>query len=154
MKLYLVQHAAAVPKEVDEQRPLSERGRQDLEKIADFIKPLGVRLGDLWHSPKTRARQTAEILRRALHVDNFVEKEGLKPKDEVDMIIDEIEKAAEDIMIVSHMPFVGRLATELLCGKFNDDIIAFRQGGIVCLELGEDDIWQVAWIVTPEILRI
>ena len=34
MKLYLVQHAAAMPKDENPERPLSPAGREDVQKIA------------------------------------------------------------------------------------------------------------------------
>ena len=37
MKLYLMQHGDALQKDVDPDRPLSPRGRRDIEKIAAFL---------------------------------------------------------------------------------------------------------------------
>jgi hypothetical protein len=31
-------------------------------------------------------------------------------------------------------------------------VVAFRQGGVVCLQRTENQTWQVAWMVTPELL--
>ena len=42
MKLYLVQHAKAVEKDVDSERPLSAEGRKDIEKVAAFLKGLSL----------------------------------------------------------------------------------------------------------------
>ncbi len=66
MKLYLVQHAKAASKQADPQRPLTEEGRRDIQKVASFIRPLGLGLDYLWHSGKKRAAETAEILAEAL----------------------------------------------------------------------------------------
>jgi phosphohistidine phosphatase SixA len=38
MKLYLVQRAKTASKETDPQRPLTEEGRRDIQKVAAFIK--------------------------------------------------------------------------------------------------------------------
>ena len=62
MRLYLVQHGEALPKQVDPERPLSERGRSDVARVADFLKGAGIRVTRVAHSGKTRARQTAELL--------------------------------------------------------------------------------------------
>ncbi len=48
MKLYLVQHAKAAPKEIDPERALTERGRQELRKVAAFIQPLNLSVDYLW----------------------------------------------------------------------------------------------------------
>jgi len=42
MKLYLVQHAKAASKEVDPERPLTEEGHRDIQKVAAFIRPLNL----------------------------------------------------------------------------------------------------------------
>jgi hypothetical protein len=43
MRIDLVQHGLAVPKEVDPDRPLSEQGREDVRRLADFLGDAGVR---------------------------------------------------------------------------------------------------------------
>lgn len=66
MKLYLVQHGEALPKEVNSDRSLSDQGRQDAERLARFLAGRGVRVSRVWHSGRTRARQTAELLAAAV----------------------------------------------------------------------------------------
>ena len=66
MRLYLTQHGLAVPKDVDPDRPLSEQGRQDVRRLADFLGHAGVRVEQFLHSSKTRAEQTAAILAEPL----------------------------------------------------------------------------------------
>ena len=151
MKLYLVQHAQAVPKEADPQRPLSEQGRRDAEKIAAFIKPLGLCVEYLWHSPKARAAQTAELLAKAVTINkSCVSRDGLGPNDDVSPIADELCRLGRDVMIVGHLPFLERLTSLLLtgCGSAGD-MIAFKQGGIVALDAGEENKWQIEWMITP-----
>ena len=66
MNLYLLQHGQSVPEEVDPDRPLSGQGREDIRKTAAFAARAGVRVDTIWHSGKTRARQTAEALAQAI----------------------------------------------------------------------------------------
>ena len=148
MKLYLVQHANPVAKEVDPERPLSERGRDDLRKIASFIKPLGLGVDCLWHSGKKRAEQTAELLAEVVCVyQSHSQHDDLNPNDDVTIVKDEIISADKNIMIVGHMPFLGKLTSLLLGGG-----ISFKQGGVVCLNFSEDSKWQVEWMVTPGLI--
>ena len=49
MKLYLVQHGEALPKEINSDRPLSDQGRQDLEQFARFLT--GRQPGGVNHGP-------------------------------------------------------------------------------------------------------
>ncbi|MGH8743981.1 MAG: histidine phosphatase family protein, partial [Burkholderiales bacterium] len=62
MKLYLLQHGDALPEEVNPNRSLSERGREDVKRLAEFVGTHGIRVKSVYHSGKTRARETAEIV--------------------------------------------------------------------------------------------
>ncbi|NIP24169.1 MAG: phosphohistidine phosphatase SixA [Phycisphaerae bacterium] len=153
MKLYLVQHAKAASKDVDPERSLTQEGRRDIQKVAAFIKSLNLSVDNLWHSTKTRAIQTAEILSEVIKMNKEkIEREGLAPNDEVTAIKDELVAAQQDTMIVSHMPFVSKLASLLLAGREFADTVAFRQGGIVALSTSESSQWQIEWMITPELL--
>ena len=90
MKVYLVRHGDAVSSQFDPQRPLSEQGRADIQKVASFIKPLGISVEHVWHSGKLRAAQTAEILAGAVLVEEDCSAhEGLRPNDDVTIIAEE-----------------------------------------------------------------
>jgi len=66
MKLYLVQHGLAVDESEDEQRPLSNQGREDIVRtggvLSLFERPQPVRIV---HSHKLRAKQSAEMFAEA-----------------------------------------------------------------------------------------
>ncbi|MGD9109362.1 MAG: phosphohistidine phosphatase SixA [Phycisphaerales bacterium] len=153
MKLYLVQHGNALSKEQDPQRPLSKKGIADLNKIANFIRPVSIVVDYLWHSEKRRAIQTAKILAGAVKVSKDVKsRDGLSPNDDVNVLEKELVSIDGDIMVVGHMPFLGRLASSLLSGSETTDTVKFQQGGIVCLSYDEESGWQLQWMVVPEIL--
>lgn len=153
MKLYIVQHAKAASKDVDPERPLTDEGRRDIQRVADFLKPLNLDVDCLWHSTKKRAIQSAEVLAEAVKINKEkVEREGLAPNDDIKAIKDEIVSAQHDIMIVGHMPFVGKLASLLLTGNESADTVDFRQGGILALNSSEPNQWQIEWMIIPELL--
>jgi len=152
MKLYLIQHGNALDKDLDPDRHLSEQGARDLRKIAGFINHLDI-CAQVWHSGKTRAEQTAGILAEAMSVkDGISQKEGLSPNDDVSKIKDTIESSGQDIMIVGHLPFLGKLASLLIAGDEVKNSVAFKQGGIVCLECDDDKQWYLGWMIIPEII--
>ena len=62
MRLYIVQHGDAVPRDVDPARPLSEQGRADIQRLADYLSEHEIEIAQIFHSGKTRAKETAEIL--------------------------------------------------------------------------------------------
>jgi phosphohistidine phosphatase len=153
MRLYLVQHGKATPEEQDPQRPLTPEGRQEAEKVARFLKPLGLAVDRVWHSGKTRAWQTAQIYAEILTIRHeLTARAGLDPNDDVAPLRDELTAATEDTMLVGHMPFVSKLASLLLTGHEFLPAVAFRNAGVVCLSRTPDNRWQVEWIVTPELL--
>jgi len=152
MKLYLVQHGNALSEHEDPARPLSQQGREDVAKVASFIKPLGLAV-DLWHSGKARASETAEILSHSLKLGkDMVEHAGLAPDDDVEEMAAAVMASQDDIMIVGHMPFLNKLASLLLSDVESASIVGFKQGSVVCLNCSEECNWQLDWMVTPEIL--
>jgi phosphohistidine phosphatase len=152
MKLYLVQHAKAASEQIDPQRPLTREGRSDIQKVAAFIKSLNLCVDCLWHSGKKRAAQTAEILAEAIKVKTQTARDGLGPTDDVAAFKDELVSATEDIMIVGHLPFLSKLASLLLAGAESANTVAFKNGGIVCLNYSEENRWQIDWMIIPELL--
>jgi len=153
MKLYLVQHAKAASKDVDPQRPLTEEGLRDIRKVAEFIKPLYLSVDYLWHSGKTRAQQTAEVLAKVIEVGKeMAAHDGLAPNDDVSALRDEIISDRQDIMIVGHLPFLPELASLLLTNSQSSNPVAFKNGGIVCLDYSDDNQWQLDWMIIPELL--
>lgn len=153
MKVYLVQHGEPVSKDVDPDRPLSDKGRQDVEKVGTFLKGANVKVAGILQSGKTRAAQTAEILNGKLSAERgVVEKENIGPTDSVDPVRDELMETQEDVMIVGHLPFLAKLATALMGGAEQQNAVGFRQGGVVCLEKGEAGNWQLGWMIIPELL--
>ena len=61
MKLYLVQHGQAESKSVDPTRPLTGKGRQEVERVAKVAGQMHLQVRQIRHSGKTRADQTAMI---------------------------------------------------------------------------------------------
>jgi phosphohistidine phosphatase len=151
MRLYLVQHGEANPEEVDPSRGLSAKGQADVQKVAEFLKPLNLSVQAVRHSGKKRAVQTADILAQSLiSADGVVQHAGLAPMDPVDAIRREVESDATfDLMLVGHLPFMGKLASLLTADSETADVVAFRNGGVVCLERDDSGTWRVLWIVTP-----
>lgn len=151
MKLYLVQHGDAVPKEVDPERPLSKQGRADVERLAAF---LGGRhqVARVIQSGKTRARQTAEILAADMAPGIKIESmAGLNPLDPVEPFAHRVAGWSKAALVVGHLPFMARCVSCLITGNDEPVIVDYRPGSIVCLERGEAGNWAVAWMLRPEL---
>jgi len=153
MKIYLVQHAEAVPKDENANRPLTKKGAEDVDRMADFLGSMKLQVENVFHSGKTRAVQTAEGLAMTMDVTGKFEKlDGMGGDDDVVAFRDEMPASVSgDTMLVGHQPFMGKLASLLLTGS--DDIVPveFQKGCVVCLGRGDKDTWRLEWMLTPAI---
>ena len=154
MRLFLVQHGNALPKDVDPERGLSESGKQDVANVAAFLARGSVQVERIFHSGKKRAWETAELFRVCLIEDgNFDERDGIAPRDSVVDFTEEIKNLSKNTMFVGHLPFLGKLVAHLIAGNGNIYVVSFTPGTVVCLERDSNDIWSVAWMVSPELLK-
>ena len=78
--------------------------------------------------------------------------DGLAPKDAVEPIQRELEQESSNVMIVGHLPFLGRLAALLLTGNADNDVVAFQFGCVVCLKRGDSGRWKLEWMMVPKLL--
>jgi phosphohistidine phosphatase len=154
MKLYLIQHGEAKSELEDPERSLTSKGEEEVNRVAKAAKKLDIKPSKIYHSGKKRAKQTAEIIASGLKVpdQNLEAIQGLKPNDDVHPWLEKIPKEKKDIMLVGHLPFLGKLTSLLLCGDENARLVLFRYGGIVCLEQKEDKGWAAGWVLTPEMV--
>ena len=82
MLLYLVQHAEAKSEEEDPARGLTEKGVQDVRDVSASAK-MNVTASRIYHSGKTRAMQTAQILADHLNLEKDLSAtDGLAPSDD------------------------------------------------------------------------
>ena len=77
---------------------------------------------------------------------------GLGPKDSPDALIDELSERTEDLLLVSHMPLVGKLVNRLVGRSEDNAIVAFLPGSIACLERDEDQCWVIDWVLRPDVV--
>ncbi|MBW2487965.1 MAG: phosphohistidine phosphatase SixA [Deltaproteobacteria bacterium] len=152
MALYLVQHGKSLPKDRDPDQGLSEEGKAETEMIAQTAKNKGIIVSQIRHSVKTRARQTAEILARALNPDQGVQEiVGIKPMDDVAMVAADLDPA-ENTMLVGHLPFMERMTAFLVTGSIDKPVFKFQNSGIVCLDQDPDtQAWMILWSLLPKI---
>jgi len=152
MELYLVQHGEAKSEAQDPQRSLTERGKEEVQRVAAFAAKAGLKVRQIRHSGKRRAEETASILAEHLSpAEGVLAVPGLAPMDDVRPIAQALQKETAPLMLVGHLPFMDRLAGLLVTGDPDRSVVRFRMGGIVCLE-GAGNDWAVKWVVTPELV--
>lgn len=153
MFIYLVQHGDAKKEELDPSRSLSEKGIQDVEHVATYISRLNIVVEEILHSGKLRAKQTAEIMAGKLKIKKGIsETDGLAPLDDASIWAEGLKKRHDSLMLVGHLPHLGKLASLLLCSEKDRNVIAFKMGGIVCLKRDNTGSWSLQWMITPESL--
>lgn len=155
MLLYLVQHAEAKNEEEDPLRPLSDKGRHDIEKVASHLAKFDIITNQILHSTKLRAKETAEILSAHLGPSRFkdlAETDGLAPLDDPTIWNDRLNYMTDNVILVGHLPHLGKLASLLICGDPGKSTASFSMGSVACLERDEKGTWSLHWMITPDIL--
>jgi len=154
MKLYLVQHGEACAKDVDPERPLTDQGNADTDRLAAFLKQAGIQVERVIHSGKLRAAQTAEYLAKAIAPGVEPESSGIiNPNDDPGAFDWQSDSWDRDTLVVGHLPFMAKLVSHLVIEEENRPIIAWQPGSIVCLERENSTHWQINWMIRPELLR-
>ena len=152
MALYLVQHGKSLPKEADPDQKLSAQGISDATRIAGVAQGYGVKVAQIRHSGKRRARQTAQIMAKHLTPrEQPMEIGGLNPTDDV-ITFARTLSSQNDLMVVGHLPFLSRLVSYLITGSLTTGVFRFQNAGIVCMdqETGSG-AWVITWTLMPEI---
>ena len=150
MRCYLVRHGEALSASVDAARPLSAQGRAEVTELARSSLSRNVQIAALIHSGILRAQETAEILARYLKPPCGARPStGLLPEDDPDIARAEIEAAAQPIMLVGHLPHLGRLCALLARGDAASSDGAIGPATMFCYRK-DDTGWQLEWRITPD----
>ncbi|MBI2364843.1 MAG: phosphohistidine phosphatase SixA [Deltaproteobacteria bacterium] len=150
MDFYLVRHGDAVLDTLDPQRPLSRLGQEQVEQVARAAAARQAQVSAIFHSGILRAQQTAEILAAHLGPALGVQRmSGLAPQDDPAIAKAELEAAPAPVMLVGHLPHMGRLAGLLINGDADRDAVGFAPATIVCISR-ESSLWQLVWLLGPD----
>lgn len=155
MKLYLMRHGEAEIDGLDKDRILSIMGRQDVSLLAGFLRPLHIEVTHFFHSDKTRAIETANIMATAIRTtEPRMVRQELDPISPIETIVTELPTCVGDVFLVGHMPYMGKLASYLATG---DELLAqydMLPGTLLCFEsVGYFANWQLRWMLSPQLLR-
>ena len=91
MPLYLVRHGEAHSEAADPNRSLTQAGMATVDGMAQLATAFEILVSQIFHSGKTRARQTAEVFFNYLKPSvGAVEIRAIKPYDDVTRIVSEL----------------------------------------------------------------
>lgn len=154
MRLYLVQHGAAVPKDLDPDRPLSDQGRADIQRLLESLANRKVQVAQILHSGKTRTKETAELLRPLLiSPSQIFAGQGLAPNDSPEAFLHQLKDPGKDILVAGHMPFVARLVSQALTGAPDRQLVEFLPGSVAGIERTEGTSWHLFLFARPDSLH-
>ena len=153
MMLYVVRHGEAEEGPDDSARLLTKGGRKEVTATARIATAAGLEVQRIIHSPRRRALETAEIWAKTLK-----SKPKLEASAAVDPLADPHDAAGftaaaeESLMIVGHLPHLGRLVSLLVTGNLDKEIVLLPTGAVAAL-VQEAGGWQVRWLLTPKLAR-
>jgi phosphohistidine phosphatase len=153
MPLYLVRHGEAYSEAADPDQSLTETGKATVDGMAQLAATFKIPVSQIFHSGKTRARQTADIFFNYLKPSvGVTEIKPISPYDDVTIIAPELDTAL-NTMLVGHLPFMERLVSYLTTGSQDQSIIKFQTGGIVCLDqIEKNGSWYIKWALMPKMV--
>lgn len=159
MQLYLIRHAIAedtAPEgRKDDARPLSEEGVRRFRQVVKGLDRLEVRFSKLYHSPKLRAVQTADLLMKL--VDGESEVTSALAESPEETLLELLEGFGEEdrVGLVGHEPWLSELCAWLVLGEREQaSAFVFKKGGVAWLE-GEPQPgkMQLVALLPPSVLR-
>jgi phosphohistidine phosphatase len=117
MDLILWRHAEADDASPDIKRELTDRGRQQAARVADWLSPRLPPDIRIMVSPAARALQTAQALGRDYEVVS-----ALAPGASADAMLAAAGWPDADypVLLVGHQPTLGQVAMQLLTGQAGD----------------------------------
>lgn len=154
--LILVRHGLPVSEIVDPERPLSDTGQAQIKKVAAVLGDIAGQVDLVCHSGLKRSEETAEILAAAVHPRSGMRwSPGLKPDDPPARFLADIDaEGFQIVMVAGHLPFLGRLASLLLAGQEQPEVVGFSMGAAAYLERTEKPaVWALRWMIDPTIVK-
>ena len=133
----------------DDERPLTERGRKEMKRVAKFLERLKFIPDCILTSPLPRASQTAEIVGQRLGIELQVEA-ALAHGFNLERLQRLLAKRdAESVMIVGHEPEFSEVIGKLTGGK-----IKISKAGVALLDINSNcTSATLLWLFPPRFTK-
>lgn len=148
LTVYFVQHAIALPENIEMSRPVSSTGIEETTRIAKYLLEHSIEIKHIYHSNKLRAQQTAELFAEVLQVKSCSALSGMNPGDQPQQLISQVIQDAS--MFVGHLPNIAKVVSKLISGTDEKQIVNFQNSAVACVEINDDNA-ILKWFITPEI---
>jgi len=142
----------------DFERGLTTSGRKDIEDVANSTNVLKLVFDKIATSPLIRARETAEIVAKALKKQNVLEVwDELKPEAGTADLYRRLSELKVDssILIVGHEPCLSGVISDLISGGKNSRIL-LEKGGmakVIIDSFAPKPSGELAWLLTPRQIK-
>jgi phosphohistidine phosphatase len=152
MRVYFLRHGEADWPDwdkPDDERPLTKKGRKEMERVAVFLRDLDPKISLMLSSPLPRALQTVEIVAEHLRVQLKKEPALAKGFDVEKLRAILKRENGADVMLVGHEPAFSEVIRELTGGK-----VKLSKGGVAAVELddGASD-GRLIWLISPKVAK-
>lgn len=164
MNVYLLRHSMAEGHDPvrfpdDSRRPLSARGHEQMERIAQAMRRMDLGIDLVWTSPLVRTRQTTAPVAKALDLEDHVHAATqLAPDGDRGELLDEIaglNPRPANLLLVGHEPYLSGLLSILTSGGSSVQT-KFKKGTLAMLQLsGAIRLGQCAtlrWLLPPDLI--
>ena len=161
IELYFFRHGIAVDRDesgalADEDRPLTDEGKQKTKLAAKGFKRLGIEVDRILSSPWLRAVETADIVAQVMSLE-VAELPELAGDRSVEELLSSLTKQRDQrLMLVGHEPLLGNTVGRLLCNgaEFRIDL---KKSGVCAVQLDALPPRAPAtllWLLTSRQLRL
>ena len=157
MLLHLIRHADAGDPGAwdgpDAARPLSDKGRSQAKRLADFLDGVKFRGGPFITSPKLRAAQTADLIAAELGATVIIDDRlaGALTPETVEAILRDAGDPERPVL-VGHDPDFSDLVADLCAVPH----VPMRKGALARIEVGRPiraDGGTLRWLLPPDALK-
>ncbi len=114
MDVFIIQHEDALPSNQKKEDHLSKIAVKQVNKLVDFLKRRREYPDVILYDKRRSAFETAEMISFGLGGIHMEQRDYLNSKFESDKLVEEIKKANKSVMIVSHVPFLEKLVSNLV----------------------------------------
>ncbi len=144
MDLYILRHAEAGEARRDEDRELTQRGREQARAVADGIGWLDLKVGAILSSPLPRAAQTAEPVAAKLGLSVTLT-DGLAAGQSPQAALSALNGRSERVLLVGHEPQLSGIVEALTGGR-----IHMRKAMLAYVEVQslEPAYGELAWLLS------
>jgi len=166
MEVYFLRHGEAgrrlAAAEKDSERGLTESGKQEVKEVGESMVGLDLEFDLVASSPLKRAKETAEIVNRALKRKAPVEEWAeLLPEGSREALYRRLgrQRAGTSILLVGHEPYLTAAINELAAKESSKDggtRIVLKKGGLARLSIsgsGARLSGELRWLLSPKLMR-